>query len=178
MFACKTVFLLTFGGRDWYTALQRKVDGRCAPSQRLAVVGDSPDGIQLCVSHLQRVCADLLPARALTVCTSRVTQNQKWIRCLCRLCWVRAALLQETAYPFQRSSYFKESTALRRCSLSVLVYQAFTASSTATATATVAPTMGLLPMPRKPIISTCAGTELEPANCASECIRPIVSVMP
>ena len=27
-----------------------------------------------------------------------------------------------------------------------------TASSTATATATVAPTMGLLPMPRKPII--------------------------
>ena len=28
------------------------------------------------------------------------------------------------------------------------------ASSTATATATVAPTMGLLPMPRKPIIST------------------------
>ena len=30
----------------------------------------------------------------------------------------------------------------------------FRASSTATATATVAPTMGLLPMPRKPIIST------------------------
>ena len=28
------------------------------------------------------------------------------------------------------------------------------ASSTATATETVAPTMGLLPMPRKPIIST------------------------
>ena len=40
----------------------------------------------------------------------------------------------------------------------------FMASSTETATATVAPTMGLLPMPRKPIISTCAGTELEPAN--------------
>ena len=35
---------------------------------------------------------------------------------------------------------------------------------TATATATVAPTMGLLPMPRKPIISTCAGTDEEPAN--------------
>ena len=51
-------------------------------------------------------------------------------------------------------------------------------SSTATATATVAPTIGLLPMPMRPIISTCAGTELEPANCASECIRPIVSVMP
>ena len=54
----------------------------------------------------------------------------------------------------------------------------FIASSTATATATVAPTMGLLPMPRKPIISTCAGTEEEPANWASECIRPMVSVMP
>ena len=33
-----------------------------------------------------------------------------------------------------------------------------------TAQATVQPTIGLLPMPRKPIISTCAGTELEPAN--------------
>ena len=33
----------------------------------------------------------------------------------------------------------------------------FIASAVATATATVAPTMGLLPMPRKPIISTCAG---------------------
>ncbi len=54
----------------------------------------------------------------------------------------------------------------------------FKLSATATATATVAPTMGLLPMPRKPIISTWAGTELDPANCASECIRPIVSVMP
>ena len=36
----------------------------------------------------------------------------------------------------------------------------------------------LLPMPIKPIISTCAGTEEEPANCASECIRPMVSVIP
>ncbi len=52
------------------------------------------------------------------------------------------------------------------------------ACSIATATATVAPTMGLLPIPRKPIISTWAGTEDEPANCASECILPIVSVMP
>lgn len=50
------------------------------------------------------------------------------------------------------------------------------ACSTATATATVAPTMGLLPIPRKPIISTCAGTDEEPANWASECMRPIVSV--
>ena len=47
-----------------------------------------------------------------------------------------------------------------------------------TATATDAPTMGLLPMPIRPIISTCAGTEEEPANCASECILPMVSVMP
>ena len=54
----------------------------------------------------------------------------------------------------------------------------FIASSTATATATVAPTMGLLPMPIRPIISTCAGTEEEPANWASECMRPMVSVMP
>lgn len=52
------------------------------------------------------------------------------------------------------------------------------ASSMATATATVAPTMGLLPMPIRPIISTCAGTDEEPANCASECMRPMVSVMP
>ena len=54
----------------------------------------------------------------------------------------------------------------------------FRLSSTATATLTVAPTMGLLPMPRKPIISTWAGTEEEPANWASLCIRPMVSVMP
>ncbi len=40
----------------------------------------------------------------------------------------------------------------------------FWLSATATATATVAPTMGLLPMPKKPIISTWAGTEEEPAN--------------
>ena len=54
----------------------------------------------------------------------------------------------------------------------------FTACWIATATATVAPTIGLLPIPRKPIISTCAGTDDEPANCASECIRPRVSVIP
>ena len=40
----------------------------------------------------------------------------------------------------------------------------FRDSSTATATETVIPTMGLLPAPRKPIISTWAGTEEEPAN--------------
>ena len=49
---------------------------------------------------------------------------------------------------------------------------------TATATATEAPTIGLLPMPISPIISTCAGTLDEPANCASPCMRPMVSVMP
>ena len=38
------------------------------------------------------------------------------------------------------------------------------ACAAATAQATVAPTMGLLPMPIRPIISTCAGTEEEPAN--------------
>ena len=40
----------------------------------------------------------------------------------------------------------------------------FIASSIATATATVAPTIGLLPIPISPIISTCAGTDEEPAN--------------
>ncbi len=54
----------------------------------------------------------------------------------------------------------------------------FIACATATATSTEAPTIGLLPMPMSPIISTCAGTEEEPANCASECILPIVSVIP
>ena len=54
----------------------------------------------------------------------------------------------------------------------------YLASATATATATEAPTIGLLPIPIRPIISTCAGTLDEPANCASPCIRPIVSVMP
>ncbi len=52
------------------------------------------------------------------------------------------------------------------------------ACSTATAQATVQPTMGLLPMPMRPIMSTCAGTDEEPANCALECMRPMVSVMP
>ena len=51
------------------------------------------------------------------------------------------------------------------------------ARETFTAQATVQPTIGLLPMPRKPIISTCAGTEEEPANWASECMRPRVSVI-
>ena len=40
----------------------------------------------------------------------------------------------------------------------------FSAVATSTAQATVQPTIGLLPIPRKPIISTCAGTDEEPAN--------------
>ena len=48
----------------------------------------------------------------------------------------------------------------------------------ATAQATVMPTMGLLPAPIRPIISTCAGTEDEPANWASPCMRPMESVKP
>ena len=36
----------------------------------------------------------------------------------------------------------------------------------------------MIPMPMRPIISTWAGTEEEPANWASECMRPMVSVMP
>ncbi len=58
------------------------------------------------------------------------------------------------------------------------IFYALRAAFTATAQATVAPTMGLLPMPMRPIMSTCAGTEEEPANWASECMRPMVSVMP
>ena len=52
----------------------------------------------------------------------------------------------------------------------------FRAVATSTAQATVHPTIGLLLIPRNPIISTWAGTEDEPANCASLCIRPMVSV--
>ncbi len=40
-------------------------------------------------------------------------------------------------------------------------------SLAATAIATVAPTIGLLPIPMKPIIATWAGTEELPANWAS-----------
>ena len=68
--------------------------------------------------------------------------------------------------------------ALHLTGLSVACAYFVSASCTATAHATEAPTMGLLPMPMRPIISTCAGTEEEPANCASECILPMVSVMP
>ena len=47
---------------------------------------------------------------------------------------------------------------------SIYAHYLFSANATLTAQATVQPTIGLLPMPRKPIISTCAGTEEEPAN--------------
>ena len=53
---------------------------------------------------------------------------------------------------------------LSRFSVFYLVSNYLLASSIATATATVIPTMGLLPAPMRPIISTCAGTEEEPAN--------------
>ena len=79
------------------------------------------------------------------------------------------------------SLYAKKHHPAGWCFFAVVILEKsyfFMASSTATATATVAPTIGLLPMPRKPIISTCAGTEEEPANWASECMRPMVSVMP
>ena len=79
------------------------------------------------------------------------------------------------------SLYAKKHHPAGWCFFAVVILEKsyfFMASSTATATATVAPTIGLLPMPRKPIISTCAGTEELPANCASECMRPRVSVMP
>src|SRR3989339_471127 len=69
---------------------------------------------------------------------------------------------------------------MANCSIMrLLIYIVFFyACETATATATEAPTIGLLPIPIRPIISTCAGTEEDPANCASECILPIVSVIP
>ena len=76
---------------------------------------------------------------------------------------------------------FRDSLRYGFCVLLVRTTQTkayFIASSTATAQATVAPTMGLLPMPIRPIISTCAGTEEEPANCASPCILPMESVRP
>ncbi len=44
------------------------------------------------------------------------------------------------------------------------IFHYFIASSTATATATEAPTIGLLPIPISPIISTCAGTDELPAE--------------
>ena len=81
---------------------------------------------------------------------------------------------ERTCFPVS----FCDQKSFKPSSFKSKAFSYFIASATATATATVAPTMGLLPMPRKPIISTCAGTEEEPANCASECIRPMVSVMP
>lgn len=81
---------------------------------------------------------------------------------LCRCFWVFGSTLlrKDNARSQVRNDYFVSP------------------SCTATAHATEAPTIGLLPMPMRPIISTCAGTDEEPANCASECILPIVSVMP
>ena len=89
---------------------------------------------------------------------------------------------------YRRSFRQKKETPLKGCLRNVLCKRSFaalgmtvynyllSAVATSTAQATVQPTIGLLPIPRNPIISTCAGTDEEPANCASECIRPMVSV--
>ena len=60
----------------------------------------------------------------------------------------------------------KRKTCTKHVLLSMLykLFYLFRAKATLTAQATVHPTIGLLPIPRKPIISTCAGTEEEPAN--------------
>lgn len=50
------------------------------------------------------------------------------------------------------------------CHIDSVIDYLFRAWATSTAQATVQPTMGLLPIPRKPIISTWAGTDEEPAN--------------
>ena len=98
------------------------------------------------------------------VCVSHVLQN-----CPC--------VLYEDGFPFLKKLP-KHIRELKQTEINRNTVYFDIASWTATATATVMPTIGLLPAPRKPIISTCAGTEEEPANCASECIRPRVSVIP
>ena len=50
------------------------------------------------------------------------------------------------------------------CLLQAKQIYLLSAVATSTAQATVQPTIGLLPMPRNPIISTCAGTDEDPAN--------------
>ncbi len=62
-----------------------------------------------------------------------------------------------------KKSPLSEKSGDERCS-SKKTYCFFMACSTATATSTEAPTIGLLPMPMSPIISTWAGTEEDPAN--------------
>ena len=59
-----------------------------------------------------------------------------------------------------RDSQESRDLLYRQCVIDYL----FRAVATSTAQATVQPTMGLLPIPRKPIISTWAGTDEEPAN--------------
>ena len=61
---------------------------------------------------------------------------------------------------FKPCNYIKVSKTFYLCGYSYLL----SASFTATAQATVIPTIGLLPAPIRPIISTWAGTEEEPAN--------------
>ncbi len=68
--------------------------------------------------------------------------------------WIAALLLPDSAL----------LSAVSLCKFPVSGNYLFIASCTATATATVMPTIGLLPAPMRPIMSTCAGTEEEPAN--------------
>ncbi len=93
--------------------------------------------------------------------TAQATQFIEPKKHLCRCFWVLVLLCLRKDFSFA-------------CASDYLVRP----SCTATAQATEAPTIGLLPIPIRPIISTCAGTDEEPANCASECILPIVSVIP
>ena len=82
------------------------------------------------------------------------------------------ATVQESALRLIPSFLMKTRTAV------TLLSYLLRAEATSTAHATVQPTIGLFPIPMNPIISTCAGTDEEPANCASECMRPSVSVNP
>ena len=54
---------------------------------------------------------------------------------------------------------YKQKEQLPRKRAVLICDLAYFACAIATATATVAPTIGLLPMPMRPIISTCAGTD-------------------
>ena len=77
--------------------------------------------------------------------------------------------LQRKVFRFLFSKRNQEKTAKKNCSSSSSFFVSsksylFRAMEISTATATVAPTMGLLPIPIRPIISTWAGTEEEPAN--------------
>ena len=99
-------------------------------------------------------------------------------RVSCKKCYFFACRNRKRLYICNRFSFYKQITfsssalintkrsqsASLRVIMDMFSNYFFMASSTETATATVAPTIGLLPIPRNPIISTCAGTDDEPAN--------------